>query len=439
MAGDLPPAGRPGASLTRVADRLTTPFAYLAVLGGLQVVLMWTLRAHVGTWVAAFSTAGVVALLGMLALVEGRWGLKLAAAGALGALTAIGPTLQAVVERPRLGLTMEHDGLLQIESAVDRLLNGQAIYGVDWSNTPMARISWDLTPGPNPALHHLAYFPLTVLVGVPVRILTRALGLPFDYRMVLIGFAIVGLLAIVALPIAHDRRVMVITALLVSPLVTLYLWSGRTDVEFLAFILLSLTLMSRGHPVAAALALGIALALKPFAALAVPFLLLVLVIRWRARPSRSEIALSLAALALAPVVTIAPFLLANPMAFWTDVVLYTGGGLPDAYPIAGYGFSEFLYAIHLVAHRTDRAPFGLLQLLALLPVLWLTGRAFLRRPSLGRWMAGYALSLLAFTFFARFFNDNYAAVVVTLLLCVRPLGDRRIEQTPAARLVRLAA
>jgi len=27
-------------------------------------------------------------------------------------------------------------------------------------------------------------------------------------------------------------------------------------------------------------------------------------------------------------------------------------------------------------------------------------------------------------FFARFFNDNYAAVVITLLLCVRPVGDR---------------
>ncbi len=58
---------------------------------------------------------------------------------------------------------------------------------------------------------------------------------------------------------------------------------------------------------------------------------------------------------------------------------------------------------------------------------------------MGRWMAGYALSLLAFTFFARFFNDNYAAVVITLVLCIRPLGDRRLVQAPAVRAVRLAA
>ena len=439
MAGDLPPAGRPRASLTRVAARLTTPFAYLAVLGGLQVLLLWTLRDHVGVWVAAAATAGVLALLGLLVFVDGRWRLKLGAVAALGALTAIGPTLNAVVERTRVGLTMEHDGLLQIESAIDRLLNGQPIYGVDWSNTPMARISWDITAGPNPALHHLAYLPLTVLVGVPFRVLTRALGLPFDYRIVLIAFALLGLLAIIALPIAPDRRFMVITVLFVSPLVTIYLWSGRTDVEFLALVLVSLALLSRGHPIPAALALGTAVALKPFAALAVPFLLLVLVIRWRARPSRLELGLSLAALALAPVVTILPFLIANPRAFWTDVVLYTSGGVRDAYPIVGYGFGELLYRVRLVAHRTDSVPFGVFQLLALAPVLLITARAFLRRPSLGRWMAGYVLSLLAFTFFARFFNDNYVAVVIALLLCVRPLGDRRVVPAPARQAVRLAA
>jgi hypothetical protein len=439
MAGELPPVGRPRASLTRVAARLTTPFAYLAVLGGLEVLLLWTLRAHVGVWVAAVGTAGLVALLLALALIKERWGLKLGAVAALGALTSIGPTLYAVAERPRLGLTMEHDGLLQIESAIDRLLSGQPIYGVDWSGTPMAQLPWDLTAGPNPALHHLAYFPLTVLVGVPFRLVTGALHLPFDYRLVLMAFASLGLLAIMVLPITPPRRFMVITAIFVSPLITLYLWSGRTDIEFLAVVVLSLAFMSRGHLVAAALALGVAVALKPFAVLAVPFLLLVLVLRWRVQPSRRDLALSLAALGLAPILTILPFVIANPPAFWTDVVLYTSGGVRDAYPIAGYGFGEFLYQAHLVAHRSDSLPFGVVQLLAVAPVVWVTGRAFLHRPSMGRWMAGYALSLLAFTFFARFFNDNYAAVVITLVLCIRPLGDRRLVQAPAVRAVRLAA
>jgi hypothetical protein len=47
--------------------------------------------------------------------------------------------------------------------------------------------------------------------------------------------------------------------------------------------------------------------------------------------------------------------------------------------------------------------------------------------------------LLAFTFFARFFNDNYAAVVITLFLCVLPLGELSLASTPAVQAERPAA
>ena len=439
MAGAPPPAGGLRASLTRAAARLTTPVGYLGVLGGLQVVLLWVLHERYGVWLALVATVVLIALLALLIAAKGRWHQKLWGACLLGALTAIGPTLIGVVQRPRVGLTTEHDGLLQLESAVDRLLNGQPIYGVDWSHTPMAAIGWDLTPGPNPALHHLAYYPLSVLVGLPFRLVTGALGLPFDYRIVLIAFAILGMIAIIALPISLERRFLVVTAIYASPLITLYLWSGRTDIQFLSLVMLTLALLSRGHPTLAAGALGVAVALKPFAWVAVPFLLLVLLMRWRAEHSRRDLVAGLAALAVVPAVTIIPFFVANPGAFWTDVVLYTSGGVADAYPIAGYGFGELLYTLHAIARRTDQFPFAIFELAASVPVLWLTARAFLRRPTLGRWMAGYACVLLAVTFFARFFNDNYAAVVVTLLLCVLPLGELSLVPTRATQAGRIAA
>jgi hypothetical protein len=165
----------------------------------------------------------------------------------------------------------------------------------------------------------------------------------------------------------------------------------------------------------------------------------VLAIRWRAHHSHREVVASLVALALVPVATILPFFLANPHAFWTDVVLYTSGGVADAYPIAGYGFGDLLYTLHVITRRTDRFPFLIFQLAAAVPVLWLTARAFLRRPTIARWMTGYACVLLAFTFFARFFNDNYAAVVLTLLLCVLPLGDLSLAPAPAIEAERIAA
>jgi Glycosyltransferase family 87 len=439
MAGAPSPAGGLRASLTRAAARLTTPVGYLGVLGGLQVALLWVLRERYGIWLALSATVVLFALLLLLRATSGHWRLKLWGISLLGTLTALGPTLIGVVQRPRIGLTMEHDGLLQLESAVDRLLKGQPIYGVDWSNTPMAAFGWDLTPGPNPALHHLAYYPLTVLVGIPFRLLTDALGLAFDYRLVLIAFGVLGLVAIIALPITLERRFLIITAIYASPLITLFLWSGRTDIQFLAVVLLTLTLLSRGHPTLAAGALGVAVALKPFAWVAVPFLLLVLLLRWRADHSRRDVVAGLAALAVVPAATILPFFLANPGAFWTDVVLYTSGGVADAYPIAGYGFGDLLYTLHVIARRTDSFPFVIFQLAAVVPVLWLSARTFLRRPTMGRWMAGYACVLFAFTFFARFFNDNYAAVVITLLLCVLPLGDLSLAPTPAVKAERLAA
>ncbi|TMF29445.1 MAG: hypothetical protein E6I25_05930 [Chloroflexi bacterium] len=232
MAGAASPAGGLRASLTRAAARLTTPVGYLGVLGALQIVLLWVLRGRYGIWLAFASTATLFALLLLLRASTRHWRLKLWGVSLLGLLTAMGPTLIGILQRPRIGLTMEHDGLLQVESAVDRLLKGQPIYGVDWSNTPMAAFGWDLTPGPNPALHHLAYYPLTVLAGIPFRLLTDVLGLPFDYRLVLMAFGVIGLLAIVTLPISQERRFLLITAIFVSPMITLYLWSGRTDIQF---------------------------------------------------------------------------------------------------------------------------------------------------------------------------------------------------------------
>jgi hypothetical protein len=421
MADARPPAG--GQTVNRVAARLASPPLYLAVLGSVQLVVLWLLQAHFGTWLPLLTSVALGLVLALVALLPDRWLLKLWAVAGLSFLTAVVPVLFEVIRRPRIGLTVEHDGMLQVESAIDRVLSGQQIYGVDWSATPLGSLPWDLTPGGNPALHHFAYLPLTVLVGIPFRLVSRMLGLPFDYRTVLVAFVVIGLVAIVALPQSPQRRIMLLTAVFISPLITLYLWSGRNDVEFLAMLLVCLAVLSRAHPVGATAALGLGLALKPFAWPAVPLLLLMLLLRWRRYRDRRELILGGLALLAPPLLTIAPFFLANPAAFIGDVILYTSGGGPDAYPIAGYGFGELLYNAHLISHRTDAFPFALFQVAAMAPVLWLVVRAFHRRPTARQWLAGYAWLLLAFCFFARFFNDNYAAVVITLFLCLPALDD----------------
>jgi hypothetical protein len=439
MATARRPVAAKGVSPARIGARLSTPLAYLGVLGGLQVGLLWVLHAHFGVWLAALATADWACLLAVLGLVSGRWAWKLSLLYLLVGLTAIAPTVIGLVLRPRLGITMEHDGMIQVEAAIDRVLRGQPIYGVDWSGTPLGRMPWSLTGGPNPAIHHLAYFPLTILMGVPVRGLTNLLGLPFDYRLVLVAASLLGLAAIAAIPISAERRFMVTTAVFASPLISLFLWSGRNDIEFLAFVFVSLALLARGHPVMASGALGTAIALKPFALFAAPFLLLVLFLRWRAGAPRHELWMSLMALAVVPLATIAPFFLSDPRAFFADTVLYTSGGVSDAYPIGGYGFGALLLALRVVARPTDTFPFGLWQVPAVVVTLLVAARRFLHRPTLGVFTAGYTLVFLAFVFFARFFNDSYVGVVITLALCAVPLSSASLPRPVMASARQLAA
>ena len=404
--------------------RLLTPPYYLAIIGAMQLISLWSLQWRVGPIPLGIALVGFLVTLGILLSRRATDLVKqLTLLGFIGVVTVL-PLVIIIVTRPHLGYTIEHDGLMQTESAIDRVLHGQRIYGIDWSQTPIGRFPWNLTPQGNPALHHYAYYPLTVLSAIPFRIATLILHIPFDYRMVLIGFLAIGIAATALLPIPAAGRMMVAIAVLIDPQVTTFFLMGRNDIAYLAMVLLTLALLARGRTALASLALGFGIALKPFALLVLPFLLLTIWLRWQGTPTsnrrREAMACVLALLAPA-VLTIAPFFLADPGAFWRDTVLFTNGGIPDAYPINGQGFSAILYSLRIITHRTDAFPFGLFQVAAMLPALWFGLRLIVRRPTLASWLAAYTVLLFGFAFFSRFFNDNYAGDVIALVLCIPAL------------------
>jgi len=109
MAAASRSAPTPGVSLTRALTRLTTPPVYLAVLGGIQVGLLWVLQSYFGILLPAVSTAAYLGLLAGLLLVRGHWNAKLWALAALSVLTAIVPTVIDMVARARGRTTMVHD------------------------------------------------------------------------------------------------------------------------------------------------------------------------------------------------------------------------------------------------------------------------------------------------------------------------------------------
>jgi hypothetical protein len=413
----------------RVLRRVFSPTFYPWLFGLLQ--LGWVIEFH-RLWPWWIPAAGAVALAGFYAVLvrtRERWLLKTALLGLVIGFLTIGPTISAIVTRERIGITsLDEDSAIQTELAVDRFLHGSAIYGSDWSHTVIAKMPWitSLTPT-NPALHHFVYFPLTFLIAAPGHLLAGAFGLTFDYRMILILFVLLGLCGVWLLPISPANRFAVAIALYLNPLVTLYLWFGRNDVCFAGLIILGLALLARGRPVLASLSIGVATALKLFAAPAIPVLLVVLWLRFRRNRDRRELGLSLLAIAAVPLLTIVPFFLQAPAAFIRDVVLYPGGGLNDSYPIAGFGFGAILLLTGLVHHH-DYFPFGLFQAGAMIAAGYFGLRAMVVRPTLGRWMLAYVGLFFGLSFFARYFNDSHLGVLAAFLLCCRPLGNQPVME-----------
>ncbi len=403
--------------------RLMNPTSYLILFGLLQIDYLAGLGRIIGPQIALVACGAVAALL-VVRVVPIGWRWRFVALVFVIGLATVVPTVALITVRAHIGNTFEHDGLVQTEAAVARLVRGQPIYGVDWSNTDVARYAWVL-PGTNPALHHYGYFPLVPLAGVPWWLLTRALAIAFDYRVVLLGFLAVGVAGVAALPIAWSARFMVALAIFLDPFTVAFFWAGRNDLCYIALLLVGLALLARGHPVAACLAFGTAAALKPFAALALPLILITLWLRWQGRPleHRREALLSLAALMAPVVLTVSPFLLENGGALWRDVVVYYNGGTPDTYPINGYGLAELLLQFRVVKSAYDPFPFGIFQLVASLPMLWLGWRTVRRQPTLGTWLAAYVCLFFVFAFCSRLFNDNYLFAFLALAACIVPLGN----------------
>ncbi|TMC31214.1 MAG: hypothetical protein E6J32_03850 [Chloroflexi bacterium] len=389
---------------------------YLAVFGSLQLAFLWVFRERFGVILPVLGLLLLVALLALLARASGAWSLKLGLLAGLIAITTFGPSVVAMAARHHTGLTFEYDGLAIDEVAVDRLIHGHAIYGVDWSGTQVAGYA-SVWGGVD--LHLYGHLPLMPLSAVPVRLAADLLHLPFDYRMVVLLFSLIAMGAIASLPVPPPARFMVAIAILLNPALSLGAWTGHDDICYLAMFLIGLSLLGRRRLLLATVAFGIAAALKPFVLVVFPLLLVII---WKrsgrsARERGRDTAISAIAFGLPMLLSVGPFLIVNAPAFIHDIVIYFTAGLP----IGGFGLGGLLVALHLVPSDA-RFSFAPLELAALLPAYWFGLRALARRPTMAQFLASYCLALFAILFFARYFADNYLAALVALVLCIPALG-----------------
>jgi uncharacterized membrane protein len=186
---------------------------------------------------------------------------------------------------------------------------------------------------------------------------------------------------------------------------------GDNDLPMVAMLLAALLAADRRRPLLTGALLGLAVAVKQDAAVAVPVICL-----WALHRGVSTRRLTAAAgtglLVLAAVVL--PFVALKPSAFFQDTVLFVAGGGTAAYPINGFGLSAILLHAGLIHGQRDAFPFAPLEAAAAL-LVWLAAWAWLRRrPSLPAVLTfiGFAFALVLFS--SRYFHDSHLVLAAEL-------------------------
>jgi hypothetical protein len=321
-----------------------------------------------------------------------------------------------------------NDSTYQIEIAGDLVLHGHTPYGHDYGNSGLERFY----PAANDeeaafdraARHHFAYLPGTPLTAAA----WRALPQPWDdYRIFVLLCTLALLPAALVFPGALYIRLAVGAGLAANPILLRGAWFGTADAPALLALVLAFALLTRGRLVWAAASLGVALALKQFALVAVPFFAVMLLTKRAPRPTLYRAAAAFAGVFLA---TVLPFLIADPGALWHDTVSYGAG----TYRIVGYGLAALLLNLGAIDDRFGSYPFVWLALLLWLPItawlLWAQRRA----GTLWSGAIGFSVSMFVLLFLSRVFQSSYLAWPLTgigLALLLAAADDTARGPAPA--------
>ena len=331
--------------------------------------------------------------------------------GAIVALFVVVPALAAMLLRATgQPWTYIHDGALMAEEAARKLLAGHNPYSVDYLDTPL--FYWPMVN--NPALYHFTYFPLVFLLTIPPMLLSAPLGW-FDERLLFLPAFIGSLWLAARLVPSAGVRLAVVAAIALNSQFFPFVIEGRNDAFVLFFVFATFLCLQRERRMLAGLALAVAAGLKLHALVLVPFVALYLVARARARrpvQAWQALAPTFVPFAVVSALVFVPFLAWDAFGMWDDVVLYNAGASAWSYPVAGIGFSVLLHSLGVIPYRTAEFPFWFFEIAAAIPVTYLTMRQLWREPSLTAVAFGYALTLLAFLFFGRYFQTSYLGYIV---------------------------
>ncbi len=339
---------------------------------------------------------------------------------ALIGLIVILPMLALIILR-HLSAPQEyiHDGAIQIEEAVKFLLAGRNPYTADYSETVMARWQWDHPLlKVNPALRYNLYLPGMFLQAIPIDGLSQTLLGWFDVRLLHLPFFLLALATGMQFMSESERRLGFLFAFAFNPFFAPFFAEGRNDIVFLAWLILGIALLSRGHRSTSALALAMAVASKQTAWLVLPFYLMVFIPRtdWRHAAMWLKSLRALLPFCILCLLIFVPFLAWNPSAMLDSIWRFPNGDLDMRFDIKGYGIAPILVAMGSIPGPLAPFPFWPLQLIfGGLAFIWLA-RRFWKIPSVKEFWFASGVFLLVMTFFSRTLNDSILGSIIALLI-----------------------
>jgi uncharacterized membrane protein len=291
------------------------------------------------------------------------------------------------------------------------LLSGHDPYGFNYAGTGLERAPW-AQPFPNPALHHLDYWPGTIVLPLPVQAAWQWIVGWWDERILLLGAAVAAWLLLRKLiPGAGGRTAAL--ALFLVPGHTLLAVLGDNDLPMICLLFAAILLIGRKQFIPGALLLGLAIATKQTALVAVPP-----VVAWAvAQGADRRTVLRSAGVSVAAVLALfLPFILWDPAAFFRDTIAYNLASGQDAYPIQGLGLSALLLNAGVIHGARDPFPFFLLQAIVTIP-LWMLGwRSIVKLRQSAEVILWAGIALFGFLFVNRFFQPTYALLGMELIL-----------------------
>jgi len=332
------------------------------------------------------------------------------------------------------GTALIGDGAYQMQLSRDVLMRGADPYGFNYDGTGMERAPWG-QPFPNPALHHLDYWPGTVVLPLPLQAAFHAVLGWWDERLwLLIAAAAVWVLLGRLAPGPAGRMAAIVFFLI--PGHSLLAVLGDNDLPMVALLLGATLAIGRRRWMIAGVLVGLAIATKQTALIAVPVLAAYAIAQGVDRRAFLKAA-GLAGGAVA--VLFAPFLIWNAHAFVTDTILFNFGGGSETYPIQGIGLSALLLKWGVIRGARDAFPFLLIQL-PLVIVAWLLAWRWLRQHRLlGDAVLFMGIALVAFLFANRFAQPTYLLMGVDLIVAGLVLRTRPTVAAPNRELSTAAA